>query len=124
MSSAPHLPAVEGEDLVKLILTALEDAKAEETIHIDLAGKSSLADAMVVTQGRSNRHVSAIAERLVQALKDVGHGRARVEGQPACDWVLIDAGDIIVHVFRPEVRAFYNLEKIWAADRPVESLVV
>ncbi|GGE26942.1 ribosomal silencing factor RsfS [Agaricicola taiwanensis] len=123
-ASPSTLPNVEGEDFVRLILTALEDAKAEETIHIDLAGKSSLADAMVVTQGRSHRHVNAIADRLVQALKDSGHGRARVEGLPACDWVLIDAGDVIVHVFRPEVRAFYNLEKIWSADRPVERLVV
>jgi ribosome-associated protein len=102
----------------------LDDAKAEETVTIDLHGKSTIADAMIVTQGRSNRHVGAIAERLLQGLKDRGHGRARVEGMPACDWVLIDAGDIIVHIFRPEVRAFYNLEKMWSSDRPVERLVV
>ncbi len=124
MSPLSTLPDTEGGDIVKLVLATLEDAKAEDIIHIDLAGKSSLADAMVVTQGGSHRHVNAIADRLVQALKAHGQGRIRVEGMPACDWVLIDAGDVIVHIFRPEVRAFYNLEKIWAVDRPVERLVV
>ena len=97
--------------------------KAENTVEIDLAGKTSLADTMIVTSGRSHRHVGAIADRVVQDLKDKGFGNARVEGLPACDWVLIDAGDVIVHVFRPEVRVCYNLEKMWSADRPPESLV-
>jgi len=96
--------------------------KAEDTVEIDLAGKTSIADAMIVTSGRSHRHVGAIAERVVAALKDAGYGPLRVEGLSACDWVLIDAGDLIIHVFRPEVRGFYNLEKMWGADRPTERL--
>jgi ribosome-associated protein len=98
----------------------LEDMKAEELVEIDLAGKTSIADAMIVASGRSDRHVGAIADRLLQTLKEKGYGNARVEGLPACDWVLIDAGDVIVHIFRPEVRGFYNLEKMWGADRPAE----
>jgi ribosome-associated protein len=88
--------------------------KAEDTVTIDLTGKSSLADYMVVTTGRSNRQVGAIADRVVEDLHKAGIRDTRVEGQPQCDWVLIDAGDVIVHVFRPEVRTFYNLEKMWA----------
>ncbi|WP_230532847.1 ribosome silencing factor [Microvirga roseola] len=99
-------------------LASLEDMKAENTVEIDLAGKTSLADTMIVTSGRSHRHVGAIADRVIQDLKDKGFGNARVEGLPACDWVLIDAGDVLIHVFRPEVRGFYNLEKMWGADRP------
>ena len=87
-------------------------------MFIDVKGKSSLADALVVASGRSHRHVGAVADHLLRALKDAGHGRARVEGLPACDWVLIDAGDVIVHLFRPEVRAYYNLEKIWSVEPP------
>jgi ribosome-associated protein len=103
-------------ETLNLVLAQLEDAKAEDTITIDLSGKTSIADYMVVTSGRSNRQVGAIADRLLRALAE-GHVRGvRVEGMPHCDWVLIDAGDVIVHVFRPEVRAFYNLEKMWAAD--------
>ena len=96
--------------------------KAEDTVEIDLTGKTSIADTMIVTSGRSHRHVGAIADRVIQALKDGGFGSPRVEGLPACDWVLIDAGYVIVHVFRPEVRSFYNLEKMWGADRPHERL--
>jgi len=77
-----------------------------------------VADAMIVASGRSHRHVGAIADHLLRALKEAGLGRARVEGLPHCDWVLIDAGDMIVHLFRPEVRAFYNLEKIWSVAPP------
>ena len=94
--------------------------KAEETVEIDLTGKTSIADTMIVTSGRSHRHVGAIAESVTQALKDRGFGNARIEGMPACDWVLIDAGDILIHIFRPEVRGFYNLEKMWGASRPHE----
>jgi len=83
-----------------------------------LAGKTSLADTMFVASGRSQRHVGAIAERLIERLKEVGVRDTRVEGMPLCDWVLIDAGDVIVHVFRPEAREFYNLEKMWGSDRP------
>jgi ribosome-associated protein len=91
-------------------------------VFIDLKGKSSLADGIVVASGRSHRHVGAVADHLLRALKDAGHGRAKVEGLPACDWVLIDAGDLIVHLFRPEVRAYYNLEKIWSVETPVQAL--
>jgi ribosome-associated protein len=101
-----------------LILARLEDDQAQDVVLIDLKDKSSMADAMIVASGRSHRHVGAIADHLLRALKDTGYGRARVEGLPHCDWVLIDAGDMIVHLFRPEVRAFYNLEKIWAAGPP------
>lgn len=96
----------------------LEDMKAEETVEIDLAGKTSLADTMIITSGRSQRHVGSIADKILQEMKEKGFGTARVEGLPACDWVLIDAGDVLVHIFRPEVRGFYNLEKMWGADRP------
>ena len=104
--------------LKTLALDCLEDMKAEETIEIDLMGRTSLADTMIITSGRSKRHVGAIADRVLQEMKSKGLGTARVEGFPACDWVLIDAGDIILHIFRPEVRGFYNLEKMWGADRP------
>ncbi len=87
-------------------------------VHIDLRDKSSVADALIVASGRSQRHVGAMADHLLRALKDAGQGRAKVEGLPACDWVLIDAGDVIVHLFRPEVRAFYNIEKIWSVESP------
>ena len=89
---------------------------------IDLAGKSSIGDFMVIATGRSDRHVGAIAEQIQRKLKDKGLGRVRIEGLEACDWVLLDTGDIIVHVFRPEVREFYNLEKMWSADRPGEQI--
>ena len=98
------------------IIHWLDEAKAEEIVDIPLAGKSSLGDYMVIATGRSDRHVGAIADQLSTKLKEAGLTRVRVEGMPTCDWVLIDAGDIIVHVFRPEVRDFYNLEKMWKAD--------
>jgi len=100
-----------------VILASLDDAKAEDTITIDLHGKTSISDYMVVTCGRSNRHVGAVADRVLEDLEQAGVPDLRVEGMPHCDWVLIDAGDVIVHVFRPEVRAFYNLEKMWAPGR-------
>ena len=111
--------APQDEDIRAIALACLEDMKAENTVEIDLTGKTSIADTMIVTSGRSHRHVGAIAESVTQALKDKGFGNARVEGMPACDWVLIDAGDVLIHIFRPEVRGFYNLEKMWGADRPV-----
>lgn len=110
------------EDIRAIALASIEDMKAENTVEIDLAGKTSLADTMIVTSGRSNRHVGAIADRILQDLKDKGFGNARVEGLPTCDWVLIDAGDVLVHIFRPEVRGFYNLEKMWSADRPQDHM--
>ena len=109
-----------GGDATAVAAHCLEDMKAEDTVVIDLVGKTSIADTMIVTSGRSHRHVGAIAEKVVEALKAAGYGPVRVEGMTTCDWVLIDAGDIIVHIFRPEVRGFYNLEKMWGADRPNE----
>lgn len=102
--------------MIDLVLKSLDDAKAEQTVSIDITGKSSLTDHMVVTSGRSNRHVSAVADQLVRALREAGMGKPRVEGLPHADWVLVDAGDVIVHIFRPEVREFYNIEKMWAVD--------
>jgi ribosome-associated protein len=110
-------------DALKMVLASLDDAKAEDTITIDIKGKSALGDYMVVTSGRSHRHVGAIADRLASDLKGAGIGPLRVEGIPHNDWVLVDAGDLIVHVFRPEVREFYNLEKMWASDPTPEQRV-
>jgi ribosome-associated protein len=110
-----RLPAGE---LESLLLARLDDDKAQDVVSIDLTDKSSVADRMIVASGRSHRHVGAMADHLLRALKDVGFGRARVEGLPHCDWVLIDAGDVIVHLFRPEVRSFYNIEKIWSVEPP------
>lgn len=104
--------------LERLILTRLDDDKAQDIVHIDLADKSSVADSLIVASGRSHRHVGALADHLLRALKENGYGKARVEGLPHCDWVLIDAGDVVIHLFRPEVRSFYNIEKIWAVDAP------
>lgn len=105
-------------------MTQLDDAKAEEVVTISLDGKAALADQLVVASGRSNRHVSAIAEQLVEKLKAAGFKNIHVEGMPQCDWVLVDAGDVVVHVFRPEVRSFYNLEKLWSEHAPRERIAV
>jgi ribosome-associated protein len=105
---------IDTEETLRLVLARLDDMKAEDTITIDLRGKSAIADFMVVTSGRSNRHVGSVADRVLEDLHKAGIRQVRVEGMPLCDWVLIDAGDVIVHVFRPEARAFYNLEKMWA----------
>ena len=105
------------EQIVGQILHWLDEAKAEKIVAIDLAGKSSIGDYMVIATGRTDRHVGAIAEQIRKKLKDAGAANVRVEGLEACDWVLIDTGDILVHLFRPEVREFYNLEKMWSADR-------
>ncbi|WP_417316767.1 ribosome silencing factor [Emcibacter sp.] len=102
--------------LKELILSALDDKKAEEITEINLHGKSSIADSMIIASGRSNRQVASLADHVVQTVKENGFGSCKVEGLDKADWVLIDAGDIIVHLFRPEVRAFYNLEKMWMPD--------
>ena len=107
--------------LENLILARLDDDQAQDVVFIDLKGKSAVADALVVASGRSHRHVGAIADHLLRALKDEGYGKARVEGMPHCDWVLIDTGDVIVHLFRPEVRSFYNIEKIWSVEPPTQA---
>ena len=107
----------DAEEILRLVLARLDDMKAEDTLTIDLRNKSSIGDYMVVSSGRSNRHVGSVADRIVEDLRKVGVA-ARVEGVPHCDWVLIDASDVIVHVFRPEVRAFYKIEKMWSGSRP------
>jgi ribosome-associated protein len=112
-AAQPHSPELK---MIDVVLQSLDDAKAEDTVSIDIAGKSSLADHMVVTSGRSNRHVSAVADQVMKALRDNGFDKPRVEGLPHADWVLVDGGDVIVHIFKPEVREFYNLEKMWQAD--------
>ncbi|BAM86451.1 hypothetical protein S58_04350 [Bradyrhizobium oligotrophicum S58] len=103
----------DADKTLRTILSRLEDMKAEETVTIDLHGKSAYSDYMVITTGRSNRHVGSIAENVAKGLKEAGNAKLHVEGLPNCDWVLIDSGDVIVHVFRPEVREFYNLERLW-----------
>lgn len=99
-----------------LVIGSLDDDKAEDISVIDLRGKSSIADHMVIATGRSSRQVSAMAEHLIAKLKQTGLS-VGAEGMPQCDWVLIDGADIVVHLFRPEVRAFYNLEKMWGAPQ-------
>ena len=106
----------DADKTLNIILSRLDDMKAEETGTIDLRGKSAYSDYMVITSGRANRHVGAIAENVTKALKETGINNIHVEGMPNCDWVLIDSGDVIVHVFRPEVREFYNLERLWAQN--------
>ena len=101
------------KDLLNRILTSLDDDKAEDVIAIDLRGRSDMADYMVVCSGRSTRQVSSIAEKLVDRLKTEAGRSSKIEGKETGDWVLIDTGDVIVHVFRPEVREFYQLEKMW-----------
>ena len=109
------------ENNLQRVLSSLDDSKAEDVVTIDLRGRSPLADYMVIASGGSQRHVSALADHLLYAMKDCNKGQTRVEGLSECDWVLIDLGDIVVHLFRPETREFYNLEKMWntsdAGDR-------
>jgi len=107
------LPDVSSEELLERILDSLSEDKAEDVVAIDLRGKSSIADHMVICSGRSTRQVSAISEKLKERLKEDFGRTAKLEGKDQGDWVLIDAGDVIVHVFRPEVRDFYQLEKMW-----------
>ena len=104
--------------LLARVLSSLDDDKAEDIVTIDLEGRSSLCDAIVVATGTSSRHVASTAEHLVRRLKEAGYGTARVEGLPQGDWVLIDAGDVIVHLFRAEVRAYYDLEGMWSVGEP------
>ena len=103
-------------DLHDLVLAQLDDDQAIEVVSIPLEGKSSVADFMVIGSGRSTRQVAAMAQKLAEKVKQAGFGPARVEGLPTADWVLIDAGDVVVHLFRPEVRSFYNLERMWSFE--------
>ncbi len=118
-TDAPKVPGV-----LDLVLAQLDDAKAEQVVTIGLDDKTAIADNMVVASGRSNRHVGAIADQLVEKLKAAGRRDLRIEGMPQCDWVLVDAGDVVVHIFRPEVRSFYNLEKLWSAHAPDERVAI
>lgn len=104
--------------LLALIETILDDGKAVDVVVIDLAGKSSMADFMVVASGSSNRHINALSDTLIRGLKTAKFGTPGTEGRSQGDWVLLDAGDVIVHLFRPEIRAFYNLEKMWEVALP------
>ncbi|GGD59813.1 ribosomal silencing factor RsfS [Croceicoccus mobilis] len=99
--------------LHELVLKSIDDDQGQDIVSIPLAGKSSIADHMVIASGRSSRQVAAMAQKLGERVKEAGFGPARIEGLPAADWVLIDAGDVVVHLFRPEVRSFYNLERMW-----------
>ena len=112
----PHALAhiAEPGSLHALVLQSLDDDQAQDVVSIPLQGKSEIADHMIIASGRSNRQVASIAEKLAERIKHGGFGTARIEGLPAADWVLVDGGDVIVHVFRPEVRTFYNLERMWA----------
>jgi ribosome-associated protein len=105
-------------ETLRIVLARLDDMKAEDIVTIDLTGKSSLADAMVVASGRSQRHVAAVSDRVIKDLEEAGLPNIKVEGMRQADWVLIDACDVIVHVFRPEVRTFYSIEKMWAGGKP------
>jgi len=109
-------PRDSADVVLELVLKRLDDMKAEETVTIDLRGKSAFSDYMVVTTGRSNRHVGSLAENVAKGLKEAGNKKLHIEGLPNCDWVLIDSGEVIVHVFRPEVREFYNLERLWTQN--------
>jgi ribosome-associated protein len=109
------------DSLSQIIVEGLEDAKAEDIVSIELAGRTTLADRMIIASGRSSVHVGAIADRVVRACREAGFPSPKIEGMPLCDWVLLDARDAIVHIFRPDVRQFYNLEKMWSADRPGET---
>lgn len=108
-------------EVLARILASLEDDKAEEIVSIDLSGRSSLCDAIVVASGRSSRHVASIAEHLARRLKEAGYGTRPLNGAGQGDWALVDCGDVIVHVFRPEVRAYYDLEGMWSVDEPKRS---
>lgn len=128
MPQAQIQPATTGETppaltdhkdpLLALVLESLDDDQAQDLVTIDLEGKSSIADFMVIASGRSTRQVAAMAQKLGEKLKNNGFGHPRIEGLPAADWVLVDAGGVIVHLFRPEVRSFYNLERMWGFDGP------
>jgi ribosome-associated protein len=133
LSMTPHTaapaagsPAASGsartrDVLMQIIVEGLEEAKADDIVSIDLSGRTTLADRMIIASGRSSVHVGAIADRVVKACREAGYPSPKIEGMPLCDWVLLDAQNAIVHIFRPDVRRFYNLEKMWSADRPGEA---
>ena len=114
-------PPLEVEDLHRLVLQSLDDDQAVEVVSIPLEGKSNIADHMVIASGRSTRQVASMAVKLAEKIKEARGRAPRLEGLPAADWVLIDADDVIVHIFRPEVRTFYNLERMWAFESASEA---
>jgi ribosome-associated protein len=117
-AAAPPIVA-EQDSLHALVLNSLDDDQAQDIVSIPLEGKTAIADHMVIASGRSTRQVTAMAQKLAERIKQAGFGSVRIEGLPAADWVLVDAGDVVVHLFRPEVRSFYNLERMWAfGDTP------
>ena len=119
ITDMPTTAPAEAGSAHELILDQLDQDQAQELVTIPLEGKSSIADHMVIASGRSTRQVAAMATKIAERLKKEGHGSPRIEGLPAADWVLIDAGDVVVHLFRPEVRSFYNLERMWGfGDEP------
>jgi ribosome-associated protein len=115
-------PKLSLKQLEHLILKSLDDRKAEDIVSMNLEGKSDFADRMIVASGTSQRHVGSLADSVVDALKKAGYHNVSVEGQEACEWVLVDAGNIVVHLFRPEVRTYYNLEKMWSVSLPQAEL--
>lgn len=112
------VPVPQPDELKALVEKSLEDDQAEDVIVIDLAGKTSIADYMIVASGRNTRHIAAMAMKLADRMKQAGLRGVEVEGLNQCDWVLVDAGDVIIHLFRPEVRTFYNIEKMWGLETP------
>jgi ribosome-associated protein len=115
-NGAPNVPTAEAEALHQLVLRSLDDDQAVDVVSIPLTGKSSIADYMVIASGRSTRQVASMAQKLSERIKQEGRRPARIEGLPVADWVLIDADDVIIHLFRPEVRTFYNLERMWGFE--------
>lgn len=113
---------IDVDTATRVVLTSLEDDKAEDILAIDIRGRSSFADMLIVASGRSGRHVGALADHVMQKLKEAGVSDVRIEGMPQADWVLVDAGDLVVHLFRPEVRTFYNIEKIWTGGQGPSAL--
>lgn len=112
------VPVPQPDELKALVEKSLDDDQAEDVVVIDLAGKTSIADYMIVASGRNTRHIAAMAMKLADRMKQAGLRGVEIEGLPQCDWVLVDAGDVIIHLFRPEVRTFYNIEKMWGLETP------
>ncbi len=114
---------MEPRDLLDLAVSSLEDDKAEDIVSIDLHGKTSIADYMVIASGRSERHLAALSQHLIETLKKSGLKGVRTEGEKSGEWALIDAGDVIIHIFKPDIRTFYNLEKLWNNITPEPALI-